>query len=198
MRTSLTLLIFITFFSTINIQSQQLSSDYFQNNIEVYFSFETSSRDLIKELTNVISIDNIKGTTVYAYASENEYNAFLSYNIEHTILPKPGELIIPEMSGEIDEITDWNVYPTYDAYVSMMNMYAANFPSICKLIDAGNTVQGRKILLVKISDNVNIREAEPQFLYTSTIHGDETTGYVLMLRLIDSLLTSYGTNLENN
>ncbi len=94
----------------------------------------------------------------------------------------------------MDKINDWNVYPTYDGYVNMMMQFAANYPSICKLIDAGNTVQGRKILLIKISDNVNVREAEPQFLYTSTMHGDETTGYVLMLRLIDSLLTSYGTN----
>ncbi|MBE0570952.1 MAG: T9SS type A sorting domain-containing protein [Ignavibacteriaceae bacterium] len=188
------LLILLSTFLPANLIAQQLSSDYFQKNIEVYFSFEISSRDLIKELTNVISIDNVEGTSVYAYANENEYNAFLSYNIDHAILPKPGELIIPEMSDEINEITDWNVYPTYDAYVSMMNMYSANYPSICKLIDAGITVQGRKILLVKISDNVNVREAEPQFLYTSSIHGDETTGYVLMLRLIDSLLTSYGTN----
>ena len=119
---------------------------------------------------------------------------FSRTTLTHTILPKPGELIVPEMSDNIDEITDWNVYPTYDAYVNMMTQYAANYPSICKLIDAGNTVQGRKILLVKISDNVNVREDEPQFLYTSTIHGDEVTGYVLMLRLIDSLLTSYGTN----
>ena len=200
---------FFSFFSliiliaTLNSYPQQLDPDYFQKNIEVYFSFEISSRELIRELTNVISIDNIIGTTVYAYANENEYNEFLSYNLAHTILPKPGELIIPEMGDEIDEITDWNVYPTYAAYVNMMNQYAINYPSICKLIDAGNTVQGRKILLVKISDNVNIREAEPQFLYTSTMHGDETTGYVLMLRLIDSLLTSYGTkpritNMINN
>ncbi|MGB5530541.1 MAG: M14 family zinc carboxypeptidase, partial [Ignavibacteriaceae bacterium] len=194
MKASFTLLILITFFSTINSQAQQLSSDYFQNNIEVYFSFEVSSREIIHELTNVISIDNVKGSTAFAYANENEYRKFLSYNLNHTILPKPGELIIPNMSDELDEITDWNVYPTYDAYVSMMNLYAAGYPSICKLIDAGNTVQGRKILLLKISDNVNVREAEPQFLYTSTMHGDETTGYVLMLRLIDSLLTTYGTN----
>jgi murein tripeptide amidase MpaA len=194
MRTSLTLLILVTFLSTINIHPQQLSPDYFQKNIEVYFSFKTSSGDLIRELTNIVSIDNVDGTTVYAYASENEYNQFLSYNLKHSILPKPGELIIPAMSDRLDEITDWNVYPTYEAYVNMMTQYAANYPSICKLIDAGNTVQGRKILLVKISDNVNVREAEPQFLYTSTIHGDETTGYVLMLRLIDSLLTAYGTN----
>jgi hypothetical protein len=98
------------------------------------------------------------------------------------------------MSDNIDDITDWDVYPTYDAYVNLMNQYAIDYPSICNLVDAGNTVQGIKILLVKISDNVNDREAEPQFLYTSTMHGDETTGYVLMLRLIDSLLTSYGTN----
>jgi murein tripeptide amidase MpaA len=203
MKISLTLLVSLITLTVINNFPQQLSTDYFQDNIEVYFSFEISSRDLIRELTNVISIDNIEATTVYAYANESEYNAFLSYNIEHSILPKPGELINPEMSNELDKITDWNVYPTYDAYVSMMNQYAVNYPSICKLIDAGNTVQGRKILLVKISDNVNIREAEPQFLYTSTMHGDETTGYVLMLRLIDSLLTSYGTkpritNMINN
>ena len=40
-------------------------------------------------------------------------------------------------------------------------------------------------------------------LYTSTMHGDETVGYILMLHLIDSLLNGYGsvqriTNLLNN
>lgn len=194
MKISLKILISLILFSHINLKAQELPQDYFRNNIEVYFSFEVPSVDLIRQLTSTISIDNLVGNIVYAYANENEYNKFLAYNLPHQILPKPGELIIPEMSDNIYEITDWNVYPTYDAYVSMMNMYSANYPSICKLIDAGNTVQGRKILLLKISDNVNVREAEPQFLYTSSIHGDETTGYVLMLRLIDSLLTSYGSN----
>ena len=179
---------------TCKLYSQQLDPDYFQKNIEVYFSFQTPSKDLIRELSDIISIDNVTGTTVYAYANEKEYSDFLLFKIEHTILPKPGELIVPEMSDAIDEINDWDVYPTYDGYVNVMMQFETDYPSICKLVDAGNTVQGRKILLVKISDNVNIREAEPQFLYTSTIHGDETTGYVLMLRLIDSLLTSYGTN----
>jgi hypothetical protein len=60
-----------------------------------------------------------------------------------------------------------------------------------------------QILVLKISDNVHTAENEPQFLYTSSIHGDETTGYILMLRLINYLLTNYGTiskvtNLVNN
>ncbi|MDD4847397.1 MAG: M14 family zinc carboxypeptidase, partial [Bacteroidales bacterium] len=39
-------------------------------------------------------------------------------------------------------------------------------------------------------------EAEPQVLYTSSIHGDEVTGYVLMLRFIDYLLSHYGNDTE--
>ncbi|MCX6266958.1 MAG: M14 family zinc carboxypeptidase [Bacteroidetes bacterium] len=47
---------------------------------------------------------------------------------------------------------------------------------------------------MKISDNINVEEAEPQFLYTSSIHGDETTGYILMMHLIDYILSNYGTD----
>jgi len=190
----ITFILLLTIATSIQLFPQKLSPDYFDKNIEAYFSFELTSKDLIRELSNVVSIDKIEGTIVYSYANKNEYEEFVTFNIEHTILPKPGELIFPEISGSVDDINDWDVYPTYDGYVNMMMQYAANYPTICKLIDAGTTVQGRKILLVKISDNVNSREAEPQFLYTSTMHGDETTGYVLMLRLIDSLLTSYGSN----
>src|SRR5690606_13693325 len=44
--------------------------------------------------------------------------------------------------------------------------------------------------------NVSQNEAEPEFFYTSSMHGDELAGYPLMLRLIDYLLTNYGTNSE--
>jgi hypothetical protein len=193
-KTIYSLVVTTVLLSTFSIQSQITDPDYFNNNIEAYFKFEIQSQDILGTLTNIISIDNVDGNVVYAYANNKEYEEFLLFNIEHIILPKPGELIIPEMSDDIDKINDWDTYPTYDAYINLMNQFESDYPSICQLIDAGNSVQGRKILLVKISDNVTVREAEPQFLYTSTMHGDETTGYVLMLRLIDSLLTSYGSN----
>ncbi len=31
-------------------------------------------------------------------------------------------------------------------------------------------------------------------MYSATMHGDETTGYILMLRLIDYLLSNYGAD----
>lgn len=181
---------------SLSVYPQNLDSEYFKKNIEVYFSFNVNSSEELRELTNVISIDNVEGLKVYAYANENEFNQFLTYNYAYNILTKPGIVENVSMSNTIDGVNDWNTYPTYDAYIAMMNQFAADYPSICQVIDAGNSVMNRKILFVKISDNVNDKEAEPQFMYSSTMHGDETTGYVLMLRLIDSLLSSYGTDAE--
>lgn len=182
---------------------QDTVKEIFINKTEVYFSFNVSDRSEINRLTQMISIDNVKGNTVYAYANREEFEQFITLKYSYTILPHPGTLIDPKMSDNTDDITAWDSYPTYDAYVTMLNMYATTYPAICQLIDAGTTVQNRKILFLKISDNVAVHEGEAQFMFSSSMHGDETTGYVLMLRLIDSLLTSYGTdtritNLINN
>ncbi len=176
------------------ILSQELDHKYFKDNIEVYFKFHFTSKTDLNELSRMISIDNVKGDTAFAYANEEQYNNFIKTGYEIKILPAPGKLIVPRMSDDPKSILNWNVYPTYDAYVAMMNQFAADHPDICQLVNAGSTVQGRQILFVKISDSVNQREAEPQFMFSSSMHGDETTGYVLMLRLIDTLLTSYGTD----
>jgi hypothetical protein len=76
----------------------------------------------------------------------------------------------------------------------MMNGFASTYPNLCQIINVGTTVNGRAILVAKISDNVASEEKEPEVLLTSTMHGDETTGWILMLRLIDTLLSQYGTN----
>ncbi|MBA7590890.1 hypothetical protein ES708_33032 [subsurface metagenome] len=46
---------------------------------------------------------------------------------------------------------------------------------------------------MKISDNVSEFENEPETFLTSTMHGNETGGYILMLRLIDYLLENYSS-----
>ncbi len=172
---------------------QNIDTEYFDENLEVYFQFKIQSQKELNNVSRILSIDKVEGNTIYAYANENEYKNFLKLDYPLTILPHPGDVLNVKMSSTIAELQDWDSYPTYDTYVDIMNQFGTDYPDICKVIDAGNSVQGRKILFVKISDNVNIREAEPQFMYSSTMHGDETTGYVLMLRLIDSLLTSYGS-----
>jgi hypothetical protein len=97
------------------------------------------------------------------------------------------------MSSNTKDILAWDFYPTYSAYVTMMQDFHTNYPSLCHLDTIGTTTDGRLLLVLKISDNPDVDEDEPDFLYTSSMHGDEITGYVLMLRMIDYLLTNYGT-----
>ena len=167
----------------------------FSQSTEYYFKFKINDRSELNYLTQIISIDNVKDNEVYAYANQREFARFIQLGYTYTSLPHPGSLINPKMSDEPSKIImDWDVYPTYDAYVTMMNNFATTYPSLCRIVNAGPTVQSRAILFAVISHNVNTHEAEPQFMYTSSMHGDETTGYVLMLRMINYLLTNYGTD----
>jgi len=182
---------------------QDINSKYFKENGEVYFRFKLENKSLINDISRQISIDNFRNDSVYAYANESEFGNFMKFEIKYQVLKHPGDVPNVKMSNSLEGVKAWDSYPTYDVYVQMMQQFAMLYPNICRIVDAGNTVQGRKILFAKISDNVDANENEPEFMYTSTMHGDETTGYILMLRLIDSLLTGYGvndriTNLVNN
>jgi len=166
-----------------------------QANTELYIKFEIQSRAEISRLTRIISIDNVMGNTVYAYVNAKKLDTFSALKREYTILPKPSELVTVEMSDTPEKLRDnWNTYPTYDAYVAMMNQFATAHPDLCTIETIGTSNQNRLLLAAKISSNVNVAADKPEFFYTSSIHGDETTGAVLMLRLIDYLLTNYGTN----
>jgi hypothetical protein len=160
--------------------------------VEHYFRFTINHKSELDRLTRIISIDNVVHDTVYAYANEEQWEFFKTLGIRSVELPHPSSQFEHEMSHLPLGVLDWDRYPTYQAYLAMMRQYATTFPALCKLDTIGFTGQNRLILALKISDSVGIHEDEPQFLYTSSIHGDETVGYVLLLRLADYLLTNYG------
>jgi PKD repeat protein len=178
---------------------------------EIVFKFTVASKTQInQDLTNIISIDHVKtlpggqGFEVRAYANTQEFQEFLTRNIPYEIIPKIQTKALT-MATTVAAMTNWDAYPTYSVYEQMMANFAASHPAICKIdtIFSSTPSGNYRILAARISDNVNISENEPHFLYTSSIHGDETTGFILMLRLINYLLTNYGTlpkvtNLVNN
>ena len=159
---------------------------------ETYFSFTIESRIELETLTRIISIDNVTGNLVHAYANDKELEAFQRLGYSFTVLPHPGQLIEAAMSSSVKDAQDWDTYPTYSAYRAMMFQFAADYPSLCTIDSVGASINGHAILFAKISDNATVKESEPEVMYTSSMHGDELTGYVLMLRLIDYLLSNHG------
>jgi PKD repeat protein len=189
------LLIALLTLATVHAQDFDVDEIFGQKG-EIYFKFQNENHNL-NALSRIVSIDAIDGLDVYAYASKSEFESFLKHVRDFELLTKPGEQIKePKMLDKINirEITDWDFYPTYEAYIDIMYQFASDYPDLCEVFSIGQSVEGREIMMAKISKNVDVREAEPQFLYTGTIHGDETTGYILLLRLIDHLLSNYGTD----
>jgi hypothetical protein len=180
------------------VQNSSEIPDILNKRKEVYFSFHLKSKSEINELTNLISIDRVDGNLVKAYANIPQYLKFMKLGYEITLLPPPGmaEGIAMAEHTILSPLTIWNFYPTYTNYESIMAQFQTLYPNICNLDTITTLASGRRLLVLKISDNVNTDEAEPEYLYTSSIHGDETTGYILMLHLADYLLTNYGTNPE--
>ena len=163
---------------------------------ELYFRFQVENRSELFEITRLVSIDNYKNDTVYAFGTLADLNSAMAAGYQIQLLEHPSKFADPKMAKTQTEITSWDVYPSYGNYVSMMYSFGALYPSICTTIVAGYSELGREILFVKISDNVHSQKAEPEVMYSSSMHGNELCGYVLMLRMIDSILTAYGTDPE--
>jgi Zinc carboxypeptidase/Thrombospondin type 3 repeat len=170
---------------------------------EYYFRVDDLTRVDIEALSKIADIDNVKGGSLFGFVnSQARLDSIHALGYTVYLLPLPNTVVKPDMA--LDKAAwSWNVYPTYETYLVMMDSFAVQYPSLCVIETIGVSVQGRLLLAAKISDNVTVQEDEPEMFYTSSMHGDETTGYVLMLRLIDSLLTTYGadtgvTNLVNN
>lgn len=101
-----------------------------------------------------------------------------------------------DMAKDLSEALTFTRYPSYPQYVEMMHYFREEHPEICRMDTIGTSAEGRLLLALKISDQVNNEEAEAKFLYTSTIHGDEPLGMVLLLRFASFLLEGYGQDTE--
>ena len=83
-------------------------------------------------------------------------------------------------------------YPTHAQIGSDFAALAAANPTIARTVTWGTTVQGRELWGIVISDDVQNTEAEPEVRLSSTIHGDEPVGMVLLWNLAQYLVNNYG------
>lgn len=87
-----------------------------------------------------------------------------------------------------------NAWPTYEQFVARMQALAGSYPSIVRMLSIGQSVQGRTLWALKISDNPDLEEDEPEFRYLANMHGDETVGIEMTIRLAELLAGGYGSD----
>ncbi len=163
---------------------------------EFYFSLPVTHPEDVVKIGSTVTIDQIEGNTLFCYANNNEFDALSKMGYRPTLLTPPSMLEMHKMWDGSNRTTyDWDAYPTYEAYEQMMFQYGTDHPDHCEIIEMGTLPSDRKILLAHLHNGSG--NGKPRFLYTSTMHGDEVTGMMLMLRLIDYLLTSNDTKVQN-
>jgi len=184
--------------SSVMAQSQRELQQLMRDRGEYYFTLSVDDPTIINDISQVCSVDATNGRTVVAYANQREYDKLLSLGYQPELQTPPSlRANVTMWNGQ--GTYNWDSYLTYPQYVSMMEGFPAKAVEgrTCTLFSLGtlSTSAHRQLLGVRI--NNGNPEGKPKFLYTSTMHGDEITGMILMLRLIDELCTSTDSRIVN-
>lgn len=91
--------------------------------------------------------------------------------------------------GYMDSVTA--DYPSNEDDEKTYRELAEKYPTLVKLESIGKSGAGADLWIVKISDNANIDEKEPEFAYIANMHGNEVVGRRLMVRLLSDMIEKY-------
>lgn len=89
-------------------------------------------------------------------------------------------------------------FSTVDQMIAQLDLMRTLYPNLISikhaLSDTISTIEGRQIYYVKISDNPDVNESEPQVLYTGMHHAREPIGMQHLLYYMWYLLENYNTD----
>jgi len=177
---------------------------FFKNiiGVMVFIGFLFSSEKVIrvyapswKEL--LVSLRPVFGKNLPEVISgeKNVYYDFLISDNEYSKIKLTGlktEIIVEDVN-KLRELYRGQ-YHSYNEVVNILRNLANSNPGIAKLESIGPSYEGRWSYGLKISDNVDIDEDEPEHMFTGCIHSREWATVEVALFIADSLISAYGIN----
>ena len=192
------IIVFLFVLSALKCESQNIIPDDRLRQIiskdgQVEVTIPYTNNKSIEKLTSRVSILSVKDKVVHISLSPLTAEWFIMQKFDYQIIERVNTKSILSALN-VNQATQWDNYPTYSQYDSIMQSFVKLYPALCHLDTIGTSVNGKLVLALKISDNAAADEDEPEVFYTSTMHGDETGGFILMLHLIDYLLKNYAVS----
>ncbi len=162
----------------------------------------------VKARPGVVAVLEISAASepVLAYLRANDYDVEPMSNGMLRVYATPEEVLQLDVLGAAYAVVEYQpnppkvnpeakglgVYHNYTTLSNELNAYAAAHADIARLTSLGNSVQGRAVHALLITDNPDVEEDEPEIRYVANIHGDEMIGLENSVYLIDLLLNGYG------
>ena len=156
--------------------------------MELKVKFKTSSEARV--LNDLHLNTDIYSTYAYAYVVPSELELINRSGLDYDIL-KPD---LNAWSASFGNALVPAAYYTFNQIKDIADSLAAAFPTICRKVVFGQTATSLELAALKISDNVNTDEDEPEILLDGGIHGDEIGGSQNMIMFARDLCRAYGTD----
>lgn len=161
--------------------------------VEISFS-DLSQLDALVQIN--IDLDHHRTNyNVHAFVTDEEYNQISNMGFGIIDIPNQAKLYFQELTLNSHDLRNpMRSYHNYDELTDFLEEMNNEYTDITNLLSIGQSVQGRELWVLEISDNPGVNELEPEFKYVANMHGDETVGRELSLYLIEWLVEGYGSN----
>tara|TARA_B110000467_G_scaffold56926_1_gene52155 strand:+ start:187 stop:2181 length:1995 start_codon:yes stop_codon:yes gene_type:complete len=161
--------------------------------VEISFSNVSQLDELVQ--INIDLDHHRTNHNVHAFVSDEEYNQISNMGFGITDIPNHAKLYFQELTSNNQDLRDpMRSYHNYDELTDFLQGINSQYPDITNLLSIGQSVQGRELWVLEVSNNPGVNELEPEFKYVANMHGDETVGRELSLFLIEWLVQEYGNN----
>lgn len=158
--------------------------------IEVFLRHQ-NDRNILNRLNLNTESANPEGTTYRVYVTPVELEQISFNGLKYNIT-------VDDLNLYYSRFWDNQLVPpgyyTYEQIISIADSLAINFPLICKKIVWGNSIGGRQLAALKISDHVDLDETEAEIMFDGGIHGDEVGSSQNVIMYARELCKGYGIN----
>ncbi|MDR2868575.1 MAG: carboxypeptidase regulatory-like domain-containing protein [Bacteroidales bacterium] len=174
-----------------------------QTQVELYADVILPDVETLQQFSQNFVVDkatynNLKGNfTARTWLPKKKYAEFDTWNLSYVIVHEDNSKYSVTLATSYNDWkSTWDKYPNYTTYLAIMDTFKTKYPQWCTVETVlANTPGNHKILVAHLGVQ-NPQVPKPSVLYSSTMHGDEVTGYYLMLRLIDYLLSNANTDAQ--
>ena len=141
--------------------------------------------DVIRSMK--ISYDRVGPDMIRAYIVPKELAVIESGNMTY-------QVEIEDLNKQEPVQFSEEAYHSYAEIVELADSLVQEFPAICQKVIFGESLGGRQLAALKISDNVDVDEPEAELVFDGGIHGDEICGPENIIRFARDICIDYGSD----
>jgi len=157
--------------------------------VTVPLSEHQTLMDIVQKRITILEVNRSR-TSVVVLVSADELAWLSSMNFSPMIVPDS----VAEAHGWKHSLEFGRDFHTYAQMTSELQTIASTYPEIARLYELGQSVQGRVLWGLKITDNPDVEENEPEVRICGNHHGDEYMSAEIPLNLALLLVQNYSSD----